>query len=440
MSRIPSRLQIPSSCRTFRGDRNSATRRGKDRSHVAGGSAGPPAFPLDPHEDTFMSRLPRPSRLVVASLALGVSLPYPAWAGSSRDEVLSITTQSLKASGAKEVTWGAVEGDDARFSVSNFKAVTEAEGKIGTLTVAKTTWTGAAPTPEGGIAADEVAAEGLGFEGDDAKIKADRLVLTKYRGPAPSKVVPGKISGERIDLATLSGVTITTEDGKSIPIATVSFSATDYVGDTPRKSSFEMKGLVLPLDPADSDVEPVRALGYEKVTIDASFSGTWDDKTGRLDVASLTVGAADMGTLKVAATVGGVTPEVVDALKKVDGDQTKQMEILQGLTVETLSLRWDDASLTGRVLDQQAKQQGVDSKTYAKQLKLLMPAMLSMIGNKEFEKKVAGATGSFLDQPKSLTVSARPKVPVPFGQLMGAAMAMPQTLPAVLGVEVVAND
>lgn len=387
-----------------------------------------------------MSRPLRPSRLVVASLAFGVSLPVSAWAGSTRDEVLSITTQSLKANGAKEVTWGAVEGDDARFTVSNLKIVSEAEGKIGTMTVAKTTWTGAAPTPDGGIAADEVAAEGLGFESDDAKIKADKVVLTKYRGPAPSKVVPGKISGERFDLATVTGVTITTEDGKSVPFASASFTATDYVGDTPRKSTFELKGLVLPLDPADTDVEPVRALGYEKVTIDASFAGTWDDKTGRVDVSSLTVGAADMGTLKIAATIGGLTPEVVDALKKVDGDQTKQMELLQGLSVESLSLRWEDASLTGRVLDQQAKQQGVDSKTYAKQLKLLMPAMLSMIGNKDFEKKVAGATGTFLDQPKSLTVSARPKAPVPFGQLMGAAMAMPQTLPAVLGVEVVAND
>ncbi|NLH79410.1 MAG: hypothetical protein GX458_01000 [Phyllobacteriaceae bacterium] len=387
-----------------------------------------------------MSRPLRPSRLVVASLAFGVALPSLAWAESTRDKVLAISTQSLKANGAKDVTWGKVDGDDARFSVADLKIVSEAEGKIGTMTVAKTTWTGAAVTPEGGISADEVAAEGLGFESDDAKIKADRMVLTKYRGPSPDKVVPGKISGERIDQATVTGITFTSEDGKTFPVASASFSATDYVGDTPRKAAFELKGLVVPLDPHDSDLEQVRALGYEKATIDASFSGTWDDKTGRLAISSFTVGAADMGTLKIAATIGGVTPEVVDAMKKAEADQTKQMELLQGLTVEALSLRWDDASLTGRVLDRQAKDQGVDTKTYAKQLKLLMPAMLSMIGNKDFEKKVAGATGSFLDSPKSLTVSARPKAPVPFGQLMGAAMAMPQTLPAVLGVEVVAND
>ncbi len=387
-----------------------------------------------------MSRSLRPSRLVAVSLAFGVSLPTLAWAESTRDKVLAVTTQALKANGAKEVTWGAIEGDDARFTVSSTKIVTEAEGKIGTVTVDKTTWVGAAVTPEGGTSADEVTAEGFALESDDAKVKFDKVVLTKYRGPAPAKVVPGKISGERIEQATVTGITVTNEDGKTVPIASATFSATDYLGDTPRKAGFDLKGMVLPIDPEDADLEPVRSLGYQKVTLDASFAGTWDDKTGRLDVSALTVGAADMGTLKVAATIGGLTPEVIEALKKADADEGKQMELMQGLTVETLSVRWDDASLTGRVLDQQAKQQGVDSKTYAKQVKLLMPAMLSMIGNKEFEKKVAGAAGSFLDSPKSLTVSARPKAPVPFGQLMGAAMMMPQTLPAVLGVEVVAND
>ena len=91
-------------------------------------------------------------------------------------------------------------------------------------------------------------------------------------------------------------------------------------------------------------------------------------------------------------------------------------------------------------MGKQAKDQGVDTKTYAKQLKVMLPMVVSMIGNKEFEAKVAGAAGAFLDAPKSLTIAARPKTPVPVGQIMGAAMMAPQSLPNVLGAEVSAND
>lgn len=387
-----------------------------------------------------MSRPLRLSRLVAVSLTLGVALPLPAFAQSTRDKVIEITTQALKANGAKDVSYGKIEGDDARFTISDTKIVSEVEGKTSTVTVARTTWTGAKPTADGGYSADEVLAESFGLEADDAKVKADRVLLTKYVGQAPAKVVPGKVSGERVQRAEVTGITITTEDSKVVPIASVTFSADDYVGDMPRKASFDMKGLVVPLDPADPDVAQARALGYEKVSLDVAFSGTWDDKTGRLDIPSLTIGAADMGTLKLAVAIGGLTPAVIEEMKKAEADQAKQMELLQQLTVEKASLRWDDASLVTRVIGMQAKEQGVDSKTYAKQIKLMLPAILSMVGNKDFEKKVASAAGTFLEAPKSLTVSAMPKQPLPVAQIMGAAMMAPQSLPSVLGAEVSAND
>lgn len=389
-----------------------------------------------------MSTPRRSLRLFAASLVIGVSLPLaaPALAQSTRDKIIEMTTQSLKASGAKEIVFGKVEGDDARFVISDTRISSEVEGKKTAMTFAKTTWTGAVPAADGGYDAAEIAVEGMRVEGDDAKITADKLVLTNYHGVAPAKVVPGKITGERVEKAVATGIVVDTEDGKKVPIASVSFAASDYVGDTPRKAAFDLKGIEVTLDPKDPDLAPARALGYEKLSIDAGFAGTWDDKTGRLDIARITVGAAQAGELQLSGVIGGLTPATVDALKKADGDNAKEMEILQGLTVEKLTLRWNDGSLATRVLDMQAKEQGTDAKTYAKQLKLLIPAVLSMMGNKDFEKKVASAAGTFLDAPKSLTIAAKPATPVSFGQIMGTAMTAPQALPNVLAAEVTAND
>lgn len=390
-----------------------------------------------------MSAPRRSLRLFAASLVIGVSLPLavPALAQSTRDKIIEMTTQSLKASGAKEIVFGKVEGDDARFVISDTRIASEVEGKKTAMTFAKTTWTGAVPAADGGYDAAEIAVEGMRVEGDDAnKVSVEKLVLTNYHGVAPAKVVPGKISGERVEKVLGTGIVVDTEDGKKVPIASVAFAASDYVGDTPRKAAFDLKGIEVTLDPKDPDLAPARALGYEKLAIDAGFEGTWDDKTGRLTIARITVGAAQAGELRLSGVVGGLTPATIDALKKADGDNAKEMEILQGLTVETLTLRWNDGSLATRILDMQAKEQGTDSKTYAKQVKLLIPAVLSMMGNKDFEKKVATAAGTFLDAPKSLTIAAKPATPVSFGQIMGTAMAAPQALPNVLAAEVSAND
>ena len=102
--------------------------------------------------------------------------------------------------------------------------------------------------------------------------------------------------------------------------------------------------------------------------------------------------------------------------------------------------RYEDASLAKRVISAQAKRQGVPAEAFVQQINAMVPMLVSTIGNKDFEKKVASAAGAFLEQPKSLTISARPKQPLPFAQIMGAAMMAPQSLPTVVGAEVSAND
>ena len=117
-----------------------------------------------------------------------------------------------------------------------------------------------------------------------------------------------------------------------------------------------------------------------------------------------------------------------------------QMELLQGLSLEKARIRWTDASLTTRLLDAKAKEQGTDRATFAKQLKLMVPMLTSAIGNKPFEQKITAAVGAYLDAPKSLTVKATPAAPLPLSQIMGAAMMAPQSLPTVLSADVTAND
>ncbi|TBW39051.1 hypothetical protein EYW49_07935 [Siculibacillus lacustris] len=364
----------------------------------------------------------------------------PATADGTRDKVLAIVGESAKAAGAESVAYGAVTGDDARFSVADTRATVAADGKSSTLVIATTTYTGAKPAADGGYSADEIALDGLSLTSADAKITVDHAVIQRYVGQAPERIRAHTTSGEQFERADLTGLSVTGEDGKRIPIAAIGFGARDWVAGVPRAATFEMKGLAVPVDKADESMKELVALGYDRILVDFAAGGTWDDKTGRAVIDRFDVAAADMGALKLTVVLGGLTPTTIAEMKKAEGDNARQMELLQSLTVERLALRWEDASLAGRIIAAQAKDQGVEAKDYVKQLKAMLPMVLSMVGNKDFEKKVATAAGGFLDAPKSLTVSATPTKPLPVSQIMGTAMMAPQSLPTVLGADVRAND
>ncbi len=380
--------------------------------------------------------------LPVASLAFGLTLsglvgPVAAQS-SSRDQVLATLGEVLKSSGAKSVTWGRVDGDDARFTVTGSTMTSEAEGKTTRLDVQTITFVGAKPTSDG-YSADEIDLDKVSMVADDGKMSVDRIVITKFNGKSVAALRASNNLGQTLDSFDATNIVVISEDGKTVPIAAIHGAASDYVDGIPRKGTFELKGLTVPIDPKEEGAKVLADLGYGNVSLDLAMTGSWDDKTGRLDYQQTTSGA-NMGALKVGFTIGGLTPAVIAKLNETKGDDAKQMELLQGLTVEKAAVRWDDASLTGRVLTQQAKEQGVDVPTYTKQIKVMLPMMLSMVGNKEFEKKVAAATGGFLDAPKSLTISVNPAQPLPVSQIMGAAMMAPQSLPTVLGADVKAND
>jgi hypothetical protein len=94
-----------------------------------------------------------------------------------------------------------------------------------------------------------------------------------------------------------------------------------------------------------------------------------------------------------------------------------------------MTLRYDDKSLAGRVMDELAKQQGITREDYANQIAGALPFLLAALNNPEFQNQVAGALGTFLKQPQSLTVKLQPAAPISGQEIMEVLGSAPQTLP-----------
>ena len=82
------------------------------------------------------------------------------------------------------------------------------------------------------------------------------------------------------------------------------------------------------------------------------------------------------------------------------------MGLLQQLTFNSASIRFDDATITKRVLDYIGWQQGVSGDQLAQSLKGMVPMMMAQLNVPELQNQVSTAVNSYLDAPKSLTISA----------------------------------
>ena len=116
------------------------------------------------------------------------------------------------------------------------------------------------------------------------------------------------------------------------------------------------------------------------------------------------------------------------------------MGLAQQLTLHSAQIRFDDDTLTEKVLEFAARQQGARSKDVANQAKAMVPFMTMQLGNAELTAMATTAVSAFLDNPESLMIAAQPAAPVPFALIMAGAMTAPQALPQQLGVTIKANE
>jgi hypothetical protein len=193
-------------------------------------------------------------------------------------------------------------------------------------------------------------------------------------------------------------------------------------------------------------------LGYDKVTGDIGMAGDWNAADGRINVSEMSYTVNDAGSFDINVDLSGYTMDFIKALqansKNMQGaDENKKaaagmamMGLMQQLTFNGATIRFDDDSLTGKALKFIADQQGVSPGDVANMAKGSLPFALAQLQNPEFAQQVTAAVSAYLDDPKSLQITAKPSAPIPFAMLMATGMSAPQTLPQQLGVTVTANQ
>jgi len=217
-----------------------------------------------------------------------------------------------------------------------------------------------------------------------------------------------------------------------VTIDRIYVEAGNLVDDIAQDNSGSVEGIVLTSDLfPDTGFKP-DTFGYDKLTIDLSWDVSRDIAASTLTINDFSVSIAEGGDLSLSGVIGDLPdPRALnDAGAESDIAKTK---------VHELSVRYDDNSLAGRVLDFLAQRQGLSRADYAKQITDALPFLLIAINNPAFQQQVAGAIGGFLQNPQSLSIELAPETPVSGNDLMALAKSEPGTIPDRLKASVTAN-
>jgi hypothetical protein len=358
---------------------------------------------------------------------------------------LTFPAAAIEPEAAAQALATAIAGD-TKAKVS-FESASEADGNVVIvgLTVADPDGSGQVRFAETTIEVPAESGEGV-FETpsitySDGEITGESSGSVASASMTDVTVVdPATIDGEApfqgvlFATAEASDMSFTRKDEPGeLTIDSVSIEMGEYVDNVPQSSSGSVEGITIPPEAfADSQVGP-QTIGYEQLVLDVSWDGSRNAEAKTMTIDDFTLSIQEGGNLSISGVLGNL-PEPT-AMNDADAAaKAAEMEI------HTVTIRYEDNSLAGRILDVLAQQQGISREDYADQIAGALPFLLAALNNPEFQNEVAEAVGTFLKDPQSITVKVEPEAPVSGSEIMGIVSTAPQSLPDRLNASVTANS
>jgi hypothetical protein len=193
-------------------------------------------------------------------------------------------------------------------------------------------------------------------------------------------------------------------------------------------------------------------LGYLKMDGFFEVAGTWNPSDGQMSLTQYDLTVNNAGTLGLAFSLGGYTPAFIEQLQAMQAQLTANpggdnsaaglamLGLMQQLSFNSAQISFFDDSLTNKVIGLVAGMQNMKPEDIKNQAKGMVPFLMMQLNDPELSAMVTTAVTKFLDDPKSLVITAEPASPQPFAVIMAAGMSAPQTLPKTLGLKVTANE
>ncbi|MCH6204160.1 hypothetical protein KXR64_03970 [Brucella intermedia] len=391
----------------------------------------------------------RPAARVLAA-GTALSLVFGSAAMAADANAVAERIKALYAKQGGELSFANVQasGSDIVLQGTKIKLPTigEKETAIGDVTLQNVQ-----DAPDGGYSIEQVTVPDLALAGEtDKNDKAEMKGLAlqnvhipseKAKGPLDSVVMYDKLKIDEIQFGTPG------KDGATV-------KGFDLSLDTTNKA--EKIGYVWTIANIDATFEkggknPLAPLDMNTFNGSLTSKGSWSPTSGDTSLDQLELEAKELGKINITGSLGGYDLAFLEAVQKTQENMSKAdadkdaaglaiLGLAEQLNLKNLSIRFDNDTLTQKVLDYYAKQQGADGKQLGEQMKMMVPLMATQLKNPEFAQQLKVAADKYFTDPKSLTISASPDQPVTFASIVATASLDPTKIIQLLKISVDANN
>jgi hypothetical protein len=271
------------------------------------------------------------------------------------------------------------------------------------------------------------------------EVTVSHLLLKPSGDAAPP---PGAI----IPLAPFAG-TITAENGVvsaggfSLQVGSIHAS---WQGDPDTglgRTDFRLENIRYPASAirrSDPSGVVLALIGGGDLIFDLWGMGVMTAEGGTFDSA---LSARSLGKLRLSGRFAGrATGLVASAPTYSQNDAMVPSPKLSPMTVSRLSVRFEDQSITGKMLAMLAAERSVGTEVIIEEAVSAVQQALADVQNARLVEQIKAALKSYLAAPKSVTLTAEPAPPAPVNSVIERAIADPASLLGQYPVSVSAND
>jgi hypothetical protein len=239
-----------------------------------------------------------------------------------------------------------------------------------------------------------------------------------------------------IDLQSFDLVVPTTEHdvAMTLHLAFGSFEFhCSYDGEVPRQSSVALGGLVIESSPGSEIANSLAMFGGPRVELSASIAAHYEADTKALAFDDLSIHGARIGDLTLKARFGDVEPTLFI------GSDADRAQALLGSSFASIEGKFVDAGLSESLLAFLAQKRNTTPEGLRRQLFVeLTGAGLPALGGGPDSLKVVAEALTFVQQPKSLTVTIKAKdAPLTISEI--ATAKEPAAVASKLQISALAN-
>jgi hypothetical protein len=207
-------------------------------------------------------------------------------------------------------------------------------------------------------------------------------------------------------------------------------------------SRFVAQRIHVPGEMFEEDENPLAMAGYSELELSVegtsitTYNSTGDvvdfDLEMRLD-------GRDVGSLIIELGADGIPLGLFGSVDTAEPNPDALLAMADGVSLKRIRIRFEDDSLTGRLLSLMAEEEDTDVATLVAEGTEDIEMMLMEILDPALAEQVSAALTAYLNEPRSITFALAPAQPVHFAQVM-AGLEDPIALIELLQLSITAND